>query len=403
MKAFYGTRFSQNMTKTPEGFLICHNVPIARTGWQEYLAREIGLDGDDIIIKVYRSPDEVFSQATIASAEGKAVTDNHPNDEVRPDNYAAYAKGHALNGRRGSGEYADYLLADLVITDPVLISEIESGKREVSCGYNCEYVEVNGHYEQRCIRMNHVAVVQSGRAGPSVAIRDSKPQKRGGTKSVKNDRNSLVGKILKLLSMDAEPEEIAAAHEMLSEKKEPAAAPPDTKDTDPAPTAAPDALAQILAALKSLQDQVNELKAGKAAEPAADSLTELEAELSDNKETGDSADEESVTVSPEELSEEKTETVAAADKASVLAAIKAVKPIIAKMPEAQRKQASDALTKELRTALGKSPVAAVDQNAYKALMAAKNTVKDSKPTAEDRENAFQAACAKRNPHQKEAK
>ena len=30
------------MTKTPEGFLICHSVPIARTGTQEYYPRELG-------------------------------------------------------------------------------------------------------------------------------------------------------------------------------------------------------------------------------------------------------------------------------------------------------------------------------------------------------------------------
>ena len=45
------------MTKTPEGFLICHDVPIARTGQQEYLAGELGLDGDpDRPVQVQRCP-----------------------------------------------------------------------------------------------------------------------------------------------------------------------------------------------------------------------------------------------------------------------------------------------------------------------------------------------------------
>ena len=40
MLTYYGTEISPNQTKTDEGFLICKNVPIARTGTMEYLARE---------------------------------------------------------------------------------------------------------------------------------------------------------------------------------------------------------------------------------------------------------------------------------------------------------------------------------------------------------------------------
>ncbi|WP_123054468.1 DUF2213 domain-containing protein [Clostridium sp. JN-1] len=60
------------MTKTPEGFLICHNVPIACIGWYPYLGHESGLnDAYDQVIKGYRSPEEVFSSAAIISFEGK--------------------------------------------------------------------------------------------------------------------------------------------------------------------------------------------------------------------------------------------------------------------------------------------------------------------------------------------
>ena len=37
------------MTETPEGFLICHDVPIARTGRQDYLNRELGGQGDRMV------------------------------------------------------------------------------------------------------------------------------------------------------------------------------------------------------------------------------------------------------------------------------------------------------------------------------------------------------------------
>ena len=71
------------MTKTPEGFLICHNVPIARTGWYEYLESELKDNGSPTeTIQVYRGPNEVFSSAAIASFEGKPVTDEHPPEMV---------------------------------------------------------------------------------------------------------------------------------------------------------------------------------------------------------------------------------------------------------------------------------------------------------------------------------
>ena len=47
MLAYYGYTISPNQIETGEGFLICKNVPIARTGTQEYLGREMGLPGAD--------------------------------------------------------------------------------------------------------------------------------------------------------------------------------------------------------------------------------------------------------------------------------------------------------------------------------------------------------------------
>ncbi|WP_230140262.1 DUF2213 domain-containing protein, partial [Clostridium neonatale] len=130
MKAYYGSRFSPNMTRTPENFLICHNVPIARTGWYDYLASELGV-GDDEIVKVYRSPEEVFSKSAIASFEGKPVTDEHPPDLLTPQNVNMFLKGTAQNVRQDTKE-PDLLVGDLIIYDSVLIDEINQGKREVS-------------------------------------------------------------------------------------------------------------------------------------------------------------------------------------------------------------------------------------------------------------------------------
>ena len=43
MIQYYGYTISPNQLETGEGFLICRNVPIARTGDQDYLGAEIGL------------------------------------------------------------------------------------------------------------------------------------------------------------------------------------------------------------------------------------------------------------------------------------------------------------------------------------------------------------------------
>ena len=218
---YYGDKLSTNMAMTPEGFLICRNVPIARTGYQHYLESELVEDGDPSqVVNVYRSPNEVFSMATLASFEGKPVTDGHPDVDVTPDNYSRFSKGHVQHVRVGKGEDADKILADLYITDPDLISEIQNGKREVSAGYYAEdHEDEHGRICQMKIRGNHVAVVDEGRAGPTVSIRDSKNNKIGEkemarkTKSSKKDFANLLRRYLR----DASPEELAEAATIVSD------------------------------------------------------------------------------------------------------------------------------------------------------------------------------------------
>jgi hypothetical protein len=190
MKAFYGSRISENMTVTPDGFLICFNVPIARTGWYDYLPQEIGVEGQGLV-KVYRSPEEVFNRQAIASFEGKPTTDEHPPELLTPDNSELFIKGAVQNVRQSLSE-PDLLLADLIIYNSILIDEImNKGKREVSCGYECNYVDNgDGTYSQVQICGNHVAIVENGRAGDRVAIKDSKMKEvEGEKKKMRGRRN----------------------------------------------------------------------------------------------------------------------------------------------------------------------------------------------------------------------
>lgn len=213
---YYGDKISTNIAKTPEGFLICKNVPIARTGYQTYLESELIEDGDPSErVNVYRSPDEVFSPATLASFEGKPVCNGHPCVDVTPDNYKVYSKGHVQHVRIGKGDDADKILADLYITDKDLIDEIQNGKREVSAGYYAEDKEDStGRICQTKIRGNHVAVVDEGRAGRSVCIRDaakdinSSINNPSGGLSMKMDRKRKVANLVARYLRDAEPEQL---------------------------------------------------------------------------------------------------------------------------------------------------------------------------------------------------
>lgn len=164
------------MHTTPEGYLLCIGVPIARTGEMIYAKGEIPIEADDdgqIVIE--REEKDVFHPKTLASFEGKAVTITHPTDFVGPDNWSRLTKGILQNVRRGEGENKNDMLADLLITDKQAIFLVQSGLREVSCGYEAEYEQLEpGRGRQTSIVGNHLALVEQGRAGSSYAIRDHK-------------------------------------------------------------------------------------------------------------------------------------------------------------------------------------------------------------------------------------
>ena len=204
--AYYGAQLSPNIDKTPEGYLICRNVPINRTGTQDYMAGELQLDGDpERVVKVYRLPDDVFTPAALASYEGKDVTNGHPPEMLTAENQSAYSRGHVEHVRREG----DNTVADLIIKDPALVADVENGVlREVSCGYNCQFEPYLDGYKQTHIIGNHVAVVPRGRAGHDVAIHDAAAKAEKGT-----NMNKLVHGILTAFGMaakDASPEDIQA-------------------------------------------------------------------------------------------------------------------------------------------------------------------------------------------------
>lgn len=199
---------------TPEGFLLCKDVPVARTGVMLYGHGEVPVaPGPDGVARVERGPEELFAPETIASYNGKPVVNEHPDDLVNPVNWAKYSVGITLNPRRGEGEQEDVMLADLLITDLHAIRDVRANKREVSAGYTADYEQTGiGTGRQANIIGNHVALVQRGRCGPRCAIGDQATTEKGTdampTPTLRR-RESTV-KLVRRLFRDAE-EDLASA------------------------------------------------------------------------------------------------------------------------------------------------------------------------------------------------
>lgn len=385
MIAYYGSTISKHMTQTPEGFLICRDVPIARIGTQDYLARELGLDGEpDRPVTVERRPEDVFDPAAIASFEGKDVTYTHPPEMLAPENQSSYSKGHAENVRREG----DFLVADLHLKDPTLISEVRNGiLREVSCGYLCDYTPSGAGCRQTNIRGNHIAIVPRGRAGHDVAIKDSAaglPAEKGKVKhmDMKEALLSLFGRAAK----DATPEQLDNLVETAAAAldADPAASAQEASPAeDNAPPPANTQENPLIAALNSISAKLDKLLAEKEA-PAADDGADIDKAISELSGEGE---------------EKKTEDTAAQTipaNDSGLALLKVMRPLINGV---QDKTTRDALSKTLiEQVKGQSSVEVIAHAAQDAATAAAN--RSSKNRYEQLCEASQSAYDSRNPHMK---
>ena len=394
--AYYGSQISPHLVDTPEGFLICKDVPIARTGPQDYLARELQLDGDpDRVITVQRYPEDVFEDATLASLEGKPVTDGHPPENVGPENYAAYTKGHVQNVRRDG----DYIVADLYINDANLANEVRNNvKREVSCGYLCNYVPDGSGYKQTRIRGNHLAVVPKGRAGASVSIKDAAPEAEKGRKTIMNYWKTFLAAFAGA-AKDAEPEELdkmvettaaaldaepaEQAQDAEPAKEEPAAEPAKDEETIEAPKG-DDIGSKLDRILEMLEAKA---RGGRGEHPLHDEtdLDEMIEKLS-GKGEGESA----LTIPVEN----DCATGPARDAAVEL--LKKVRPAVAAIEDKQtRAKVTDALLSAIQ---GKDAMPDIVKAAMDSARA--NAEQTKKTTYEQICADSSAAYAARNPHMK---
>lgn len=255
---FVNSRISERIAETPEGYLLCGAVPIARTGSLDYLPDEVGIAAaaGASVVTVYRLEEDLFTPVSMASFEGKPVTVDHPPVDVTPDNWRDLAVGHAQNVRRGVGAEADLLLADLLITDAGAIKAIrKDGVREISCGYDAEYEAVaTGVGRQTRIIGNHIALVDAGRCGHRCAIRDKDSTM---TTPKRGLLAALFGSPAIKKAIDADPKAKKALDEAVAQEIEPGKDPVKAADEDPAKTCDEDPQAEILLLLRTIMQKLD--------------------------------------------------------------------------------------------------------------------------------------------------
>lgn len=153
------------------------SVLAARVGIQDYAGFEVGKP-DMARVVVYRPAEEVFHRDSMRTYAGAPVTIDHPKESVNPTNWKDHAVGEVDSGdivKDGEAIRVPFLLRDAAAIDTVL-----AGKREISMGYECSLDWTPGKtadgksYDavQRGIRINHLAIVDRARGGPTLRIGD---------------------------------------------------------------------------------------------------------------------------------------------------------------------------------------------------------------------------------------
>lgn len=207
IKQFYfTTKLSDNIEVLQNGYLRCNNVIMGRTGTQQYSTKELGIqtsDGKNYIVNVNRYEEDVFHPDTLKSIEGMSVTIGHPKDDkgnvmfVTTKNVDNLSVGTILNVRREG----DNLVGDIVIDDEKAIEMVVNKEvRELSLGYDTKY-ELDGEeaLKQTNIIVNHLAIVEKGRAGNARIVDEANLELEKGVKPL--EKEGVFNKILRAIGV----------------------------------------------------------------------------------------------------------------------------------------------------------------------------------------------------------
>ena len=215
-KLIFDTKNS-NREKDANGFLHVKNCHCTKVQIAQYLGCEISKDLiPDKVYNVFRPEEELKKADTIQSLNGVPLQLEHHDDTAeKPAQYTRIG----ATGTDAVFEYP-YLSNSLHFFNQKAIDLIESGEKcELSIGYDCEIHKEAGEFEgvpydfvQRNIKIQHVALVECGRAGADVKVSDSKEIILNSEKNeVKQmDKEKLLQLINELVKAGASEEEIKA-------------------------------------------------------------------------------------------------------------------------------------------------------------------------------------------------
>lgn len=164
------------LRRTAQGAVV--SARVARAGnVQVYLGSELGVT-DKATVRVYRPEAEVFRRDAIASYAGVPITIGHPVGKVDPTTWKDLAVGETGEDVLRDG---DFVRVPMMLRDAKAIEEVESGKRELSMGYDAAVTFEDGvspsgePYDafMSDFKMNHVAIVDRARGGSDLRIGDA--------------------------------------------------------------------------------------------------------------------------------------------------------------------------------------------------------------------------------------
>jgi hypothetical protein len=168
--------------KTGDGYLVAV-ARVARTGIQTYLGSELDPDNkhglrDKATVAVYRPEESVFHADAMKSYAYRPMTNGHPESQtVNAKNWKDVAIGSTGSEVLRDGAFVQ---VPMVLMDAAAIEDYESGKRELSMGYEAEVVFQDGispegeHYDAYLgpMKMNHLSLEHRARGGSELRIGD---------------------------------------------------------------------------------------------------------------------------------------------------------------------------------------------------------------------------------------
>jgi len=156
------------ISRTDEGYLT-GQAAVAKVGILTYILN------DGTTRREFVPPSTLFDTASMETLKMKPVTNNHP-PELSLDAKTVKKRKVGATGESVKRD-GEFLTTSMTIMDADAIVKVDSGKRELSPGYDCEVLMKPGMYQgerydavQVGRKYNHVAICDLARGGPALRL-----------------------------------------------------------------------------------------------------------------------------------------------------------------------------------------------------------------------------------------